>query len=120
MTVAEQVDSVTAGVGVVLVLIALFTSEQARRNDTERTREGGARGAVVSTTVKIAVGLVVITALTFAALAPLAVQILDTCCGGSWNASQAVFLLLWVLLVPLAIWQVFIARESRRLSPPRS
>lgn len=116
MSIQDQVSATTGGIGIVLVLISLFTSEQARRNDTERARMGGPRRDTSRTTYLLSIGLAVTTLVALMVLAPLVIKILRSCCSGAWLPADAIFLLLWVLLLPLPLWQVSIAREARRLA----
>lgn len=116
MSVADQISSATGSVGVVLVLLSLFTAEQSRRNEFETDRIGGPRRSVTSATRRFGWFLAVATSLAFLALVPLGVRVIESCCSGAWRGDQAVFLLLWLLMLPLVGWQVAIARQATRLS----
>ena len=120
MSLQDQIAAASGGIGVVLVLISLFTSEQARRNDTERVRTGGPKQSSAMATCRISIALAVTTSLALVALAPLAIDVIGTCCSGRWRADSAIFVLLWLLLVPLVAWQVGIAKEAWRLWRPKT
>jgi hypothetical protein len=110
----DQVSAATGGIGVVLVLVSLFTSEQARGNDAERTRVGGPQRDTTRTTYLLSASLTVVTLVALFALAPLGIKILESCCAGAWQPAEAIFLLMWGLLLPLLLWQLAIAKVAAR------
>lgn len=104
-TLAEQVGDAAGLLGLLLALNTLFTAEQARRLEEERAREGGARRRPVATVRSITAALGLVTSAALVMLAPLVVDILDTIGGDRWEPVLGVFVLTWLLLVGLLVWQ---------------
>jgi hypothetical protein len=115
MTISERVGSASTLVGLLLILVTLFTSEQARSLDAERSHEGGPRTGICRRITIITAALAAVTILAFASLSGLAYDVVRSCCGASWDASLAVFVLVFLLLIPLAGWQLTLAWVSYRL-----
>lgn len=113
---ADRVSDAASLTGLLLVLVTLFTSEQARSLDNERRRLGGAEAGSRKRIRTLALALAAVTLLCILALAPLVAQIIKECCSGAWNPVRALFLLVWVLLFPLIIWQLSIAKGASSLS----
>jgi hypothetical protein len=115
-TAAELDDAVRsfgALVGLILTLITLFTGA---RDATVR----GLEDAPLTTTSKrqlvterwLCIGLFVVTLALLAVGLPLWVR---TLAHWSWSTDHSirwVFVIVWPLLVPLAIWQIGIARRA--------
>jgi hypothetical protein len=112
VSLEAQVESASNLTGVLLVLVALFTTEQSRRLEGQRSRKGGSESETMQSIKWIARALMGLTALAFVALAPLAWEALQSCCSGSWNPAFWIFELVWLLLVPLAAWQWRIAKKA--------
>ncbi len=110
---SEQVAQASSLVGLLLALDALFTLEQARRIDDERTRVGGARRTSLRIVRLASVGLAVITAAAIASLTPLLVDVLMSLGGADWEAVFAVFALTYVLLVGMLVWQISLGVRAR-------
>jgi hypothetical protein len=60
-------------------------------------------------------GLSLVTLTSLISLAPLTLAILGACCGGDWEPVLALFLIVWLLLIPLWVWQFLIALSAWRL-----
>ncbi len=112
--VVQDIGDVSGLLGLLLLLVTLFTSEQARDLDREETRRGGPRRRSVGRISIIAGILAVVTTVGLVGLTPLAVDVLDTCCRGRWQPVLFVFLLVWLLLIALVAWQMLILVRSRR------
>jgi hypothetical protein len=110
----DQVAQASNLVGLLLALDTLFTTEQARRLADERTRTGGAKPAVLRTAFLASVGLAVVTVAALASLTPLAWDVADTLGEAGWQPVFGVYLLAYVLLVALVVWQVTLAVRSRQ------
>jgi hypothetical protein len=100
--------------GLILALITLFTSA---RDASVRALEEGTLTAEkrkhLSSEANICLGLLLTTVLFVAAGAPLWIR---TCTHWSWSTDHSVrwiFLIVWPLLVPLAIWQANIRSRAR-------
>jgi hypothetical protein len=112
-TLGEQVAQASNLLGLLLALDTLFTTEQARRLAEERTRVGGARRAALRTAVLTCAGLAAVTAAALASLTPLAVDVLGTLGESSWQPVFGVFLLTYVLLLGLVVWQISLGARAR-------
>jgi len=112
-TLGEQVAQASNLLGLLLALDTLFTTEQARRLTEERTRIGGARRAALRTALLTCAGLATVTAAALASLTPLAVDVVDTLGESSWQPVFGVFLLTYVLLVGLIVWQITLTARAR-------
>jgi hypothetical protein len=115
MTVVERVSSASTLLGLLLVLVTLFTSEQARSLDAEENRTGGGRRGAYRRITLTTTALAAVTSLSVFSLAGLAYDVVRLCCGNGWDSSLAVFVLVFVLLLPLAGWQFHLARAAWRL-----
>ena len=114
--VGYRIGDASSLIGLLLVLVTLFTSEQARALETERHRPGGAAPGARKRIRALAVALAAVTSASIGALAPVIVDVVGTCCEGPWDPVRAVFALIWTLLFPLTAWQVAIALGANRLS----
>jgi len=106
------IGSVASLLGLLLALITLFTSELARRLADERTRTGGSRGSTMRIIRNSAWALLTVTSASAIILAPLLIDAVSTCCGGSYSPILWAFVLVWLLLVPLVVWQWSVARSA--------
>lgn len=111
--VGEQVAQASNLLGLLLALDTLFTTEQARRLAEERTRVGGAKPAALRAALVACIGLVAVTIAALASLTPLAVDVVGTLGDADWQPVFGVFLLTYVLLTVLALWQVSLAARAR-------
>lgn len=115
-TLSEQVGDAAGLLGLLLALNTLFTAEQGRRLDEERTRQGGPRHGRLATIRNITIGLAVVTAASVAMLLPLVVDVLESVGDDAWEPVLGVFALTWLLLLGLLAWQIWLAvRSSRRV-----
>jgi len=114
VTLLDKVGGASTLLGLLLVLVTLFTSEQSRSLDAETERSGGGRSKTYRRIGIMATCLAIITGAALLSLFPIASEIIDTCCHGAWEPTFAVFLLVWLLLVPLMGWQIAIARSAFR------
>jgi len=115
VTVFDRVGNASTLLGLLLVLVTLFTSEQARSLEVEENRSGGAQPGSYRRIALISAGLGAVTLASLASLATLAWNVLGLCCSKGWDSSLAVFLLVWLLLVPLEGWQLSISRRAWKL-----
>jgi O-antigen/teichoic acid export membrane protein len=118
LTVLDRVSSASTLLGLLLVLVTLFTSEQARSLEVEQHRAGGAQAGSYKRIALTTSGLALVTLASLISLSSLAWDILRLCCGQDWDPALAVFLLVWLLLIPLAVWQVSVARRAWKLRKP--
>jgi hypothetical protein len=113
VTLGEQVAQASNLLGLLLALDTLFTTEQARRLSEERTRVGGGRRAALRTILLTCAGLAAVTGAALASLTPLALDVVDTLGESSWQPVFGVFLLTYVLLVGLIVWQITLGARAR-------
>lgn len=111
----DRVSSASTLVGLLLVLVTLFTSEQARSLEVEEHRTGGAQPGSYRRIALTAVGLALVTLASLLSLCTLVWDVLRLCCGSGWDSTLAVFVLVWVLLIPLCMWQVSVGRRAWKL-----
>jgi hypothetical protein len=111
-SLGEQVGQAANLLGLLLALVTLFTSEQARRLSEEQEREGGPRPASLRTVRVSAAGLALVTAGALVLLAPLVRDVTGAIGGDEWEPVLGVFALTYVLLVALLAWQAVIVRRS--------
>jgi hypothetical protein len=109
----EQVSQASNLLGLLLALDTLFTGEQARRLEDERTRTGGAKPAALRAALLACTGLAVVTVAALVSLTPLTVDVADTLGESDWQPVFGVFLLAYVLLVGLVVWQITLAVRAR-------
>jgi hypothetical protein len=110
--VADEVGQAANLLGLLLVLLTLFTSEQARRLGEERTRAGGARRTNLRVIVWISIGLSLVSASSIVALSPIVGDVLGTVGTTGFRPLFLVFALVWLLLIALAAWQIILVVKS--------
>lgn len=113
--VNERIGQASGLIGLLPVLVTLFTSEQARALEAERRREGGATPQAKRRIMVISLSLAGVTVAALFALSPLVWDVLGAWGEGEGDPLQIVFALVWLLLVPLTVWQLSIALGARRL-----
>jgi hypothetical protein len=113
--VNARITEVSTLIGLLLVLVTLFTSEQARAVDAERRREGGSTRGAGRRITAISLCLAVVTIVAVLSTAPLVWDVIKFLVDGDAEPVQAVFALVWLLLVPLAFWQLVIATAAHKL-----
>lgn len=108
-----QVGATVDLIGVLVALVTLFTLEQQRRLDQERLREGGASRKELDKVRNLTIGLGLVTGLATGILAPLFYGALRTfSLGAPTSAVLSVFVLVWLLLVALLIWQISLIKSA--------
>jgi hypothetical protein len=111
----DQIGQAADLVGLLLALITLFTSDRADRLREERGAEGGPKRQRVRAILGAAVGLASVTLVAVISLLSLAHKGIDALFDGSAGPVVSVFLLVWVLLIALVVWQVLIVTGAIRL-----
>lgn len=111
---STKVADASSLLGLLLVLITLFTSEQSRILDVERHREGGPRRRTATRVAVLSGFLAVVTIAAILLLSGLAWRARILCCHAS-DPLPALFELIWLLLPPLAVWQVALFVGAARL-----
>ncbi len=107
-TLADQVAQAANLLGLLLALVTLFTSEQARRLGDERTREGGAHPERLKSIRYACAGLCAVTIASLTLLGPLALDVVKAIGTKEWEPVLGVFVLAYLLLAALLCWQVVI------------
>jgi hypothetical protein len=110
---ADQIGQASNLVGLLLVLVTLFTSEQARRLTEERSRVGGPNRTNLRLTFWLSIGLALVTIASIAVLEPLVSDVLGTIGTNRFGPVFAVFVLVWALLFFLGAWQISLFLRSR-------
>jgi hypothetical protein len=113
--VTDRIGQASSLVGLLLVLVTVFTSEQARALEAERQREGGATPGARRRIMAISLSLVAVTVAALLALVPLLLDVVRAWMAGHRNPLHIVFALVWLLLAPLSGWQLSIALAARRI-----
>lgn len=111
-TLSDQVAQAANLLGLLLALVTLFTSEQARRFADERSREGGARSSRMKLIRYAAAGLGVVTLASLTLLGPLVFDVVRAIGGNEWEPVLGVFVLVYLLLAALLCWQVALGVRS--------
>jgi hypothetical protein len=111
MDLTERVSDAAGQVGLLLVLITLFTNEQARSRDAQANRSGGSDKDAVRRIRIITAVLAAATIVALLTLLPLVIEIAKTCCEMRISPTLALFVLTWLLLVGLVVWHVVIWRR---------
>ena len=111
-TLSGQVAQAANLLGLLLALVTLFTSEQAKRLAEERARQGGARTSQLRSIRLSAGGLGVVTGGSLALLAPLVRDVLKAVGSDEWQPVLGVFALTYLLLGALLCWQVLLGFRS--------
>lgn len=107
-SLVDSVQGVGAMIGLFLALITLFTNEQSRLRDVEHDREGGADNDAVRRIRWLTGALLLVTAVTWLVLLPTVVEIARLGFGWPPEPVLTVFVVIWLLLLGLAAWQVTI------------
>jgi len=113
-TLAEQVGDAAGLLGLFLALVTLFTTEQSRRLADERSRPGGSRTDRLRTIRLFTIGLAAATVGSIAFLLPLFLDVLGTIGDDDWVPVLGVFILTYVLLIALLVWQLVLAAGTRK------
>jgi hypothetical protein len=111
-SLGEQVSQAANLLGLLLALVTLFTSEQARRLSEEQEREGGPRRPRLRAIRLSSAGLAFVTAGALVLLAPLVRDVIGAVGDDNWEPVLGVFALTYLLLVALLVWQAVIGRRS--------
>lgn len=111
-TLSDQVAQAANLLGLLLALVTLFTSEQAKRLADERARQGGARASRLRSIRLSASGLGVVTGGSLVLLAPLVLDVVRAVGTDEWQPVLGVFCLAYLLLGALLCWQVVLGVRS--------
>ena len=117
MSTSQQVTDASTELGLLLAIIALFTAALSSTLQSENTRENGPHPKAWRRIMALSVALAVVSVASLASLLSLVQLVIDSHGTRSWEPSFWVFLLVYLLLVPLCIWQVCIAIGAFRLKP---
>lgn len=117
MSAAQQVTDASTELGLLLAIIALFTGVLSGNLQAEMTREGGAHRGAWRRIMGMSIALALVSAVSIVSLLSLVRVVIDSHGTASWEPAFWVFLLVYVLLFPLCIWQICIAIGAFRLKP---
>ena len=115
MSTSHQVTDASTELGLLLAIIALFTASLSSTLQSEMTRQGGAHQGAWRRIIALSGALAAVSVASLASLLSLVRVVIDSHGTRSWEPAFWVFLLVYLLLVPLCIWQVCIAIGAFRL-----
>lgn len=113
--VETRIDRSLSAVGVLLVLVTLFTQAQEAALEHQLEREGGAQPGARQRLLIYCSALALVTVLAFLAMTGTALAAVAEVLRDPGQGPAALFGLIWLLLLPLVVWQISIARRARRL-----
>jgi len=119
MSASQQVADASSVLGLLLAIVALFTVALSSTLQSESTRQGGPHRGAWRRIMGLALALAVISAATLASLTAVVRVVLDAHGTSAWQPAFWVFLLVYLLLLPLCAWQVVIAVGALRMRPKR-
>jgi cation transporter-like permease len=117
MSASQQVAEASSVLGLLLAIVALFTATLSSTLQSERTREGGPHRGVWRRIMGLALALAAVSVASLAALVSTVRVVIGAHGTSGWEPAFWVFLLVYLLLVPLCIWQFGIALGAFRLRP---
>lgn len=114
MTLNERIGALAGLVGLLLALVTLLTANRATVLSELRASADPQRRDVRRESL-FALGLALVTTLVFVAGLPLLVDaVRDLHPLGDDGPVRSVFVIAWLLLLPLIGWQLSLARDARR------
>ncbi len=117
MSASQQVAGASSVLGLLLAMVALFTAALSGTLQSELTREGGPHPGAWRRIMGLALALAAVSVASLASLVSTVRAVIDAHGTSAWEPAFWVFLLVYLLLVPLCIWQVSIAAGAFRLRP---
>lgn len=108
MTTSQQVSDASTELGLLLAIVALFTAALSSTLQSEMTRETGAHQGARRRIMAMSAALATVSAASLTSLLSLVRAISEAYGTRSWEPAFWVFLLVYLLLVPLCVWQVSI------------
>ena len=118
MSTSQQVTDASGALGLLLAIVALFTSAQASTLQSERARQGGPNNGAKPRIAILSFTLAAVSGASLVSLFPVAWAVVDAIGTRGWEPAFGVFLLVYLLLVPLCVWQVTIAAGALGLPAP--
>ena len=115
MTVAQTVASSQDALNLFLVLVAIFTSLQATNLGVEQLGTGGPFRSRVVQIELIAFALAACDIVALWSLEPVVHLVLRSHGSSAWSATFSVFLLSYLLVTALVLWQAVLMVRARRL-----
>jgi hypothetical protein len=109
MSASAQVTDASAELGILLAVIAQFTVGLSSTLQAERTRANGPHPKAWRRIMGLSLALAVVSAVSLISLLSLVRLVIDSHGTSSWEPAFWVFLFVYLLLIPLCIWQVSIA-----------
>jgi magnesium-transporting ATPase (P-type) len=109
MTVAQQINDAATEIGPLLAVIALFSAALSANLQAEKTRAGGSHRGAKPRIAALSLAMAFVSIVSFISLTSLAHSALKAHGTSSWEPAFWVFLLVYVLLIPLCVWQIITA-----------
>jgi hypothetical protein len=121
MTVSQSVASSQDALNLFLVLVTIFTSLQATSFGGEQLRSGGPLRSRVLQIGVITLALAACDVVSLWSLSSIVHLVLKSHGTSEWSPTFAVFLLSYVLIAALVLWQIFlVVRASCSLKTAQS
>lgn len=121
MTVSQSVASSQDALNLFLVLVTIFTSLQATNFGSEQLRNGGPLRTRILQIGIITLALASCGVVSLWSLSPIVHLVLRSHGTSAWSPTFAVFLLSYVLIAALVLWQIIlVVRSSRCLKTAQS
>ena len=108
MSTSQQVTDAASELGLLLAIIALFTGALSATLQSEKTREPTPHEGAWLRIMGLSIALAVVSIASFLSLLSLVRLVIDSHGTRSWEPAFWVFLLVYLLLIPLCIWQAII------------
>ena len=115
MSASQQVTDAATELGLLLAIIALFTGALSNTLQSEKTRDPGPHEGAWLRIMALSIALAIVSIASLLSLLSLVRLVIDSHGTRSWEPAFWVFLLVYLLLIPLFIWQVIIAIGGCRL-----
>jgi len=109
MGTSQQVAGASDALGLLLAIVALFTSAQASTLQSERARNGGPNKGAKPRIASLSITLAAVSVASLVSLFPVARAVFDAFGTHGWEPPFGIFFLVYLLLLPLCTWQLTIA-----------
>lgn len=117
MSAAQQVTYAVGALCLLLAIVTLFTLGQASILQAERTRQDGPHHGAMRRIMALSLTLAAVSVASVACFVPVARIVVDSIGTYAWEPVFGVFLIGYVLFVPVCAWQLAIAIAALRLPP---
>ena len=116
MSIHSDVADTINFLGILLLLVILFTSALSTSLSAEFIREGGQKTQRCKNIMQLSSMLAFVTTATLISISPTLYKVVISYTSNDWQHSYFLFVIVYLLLIPLWIWQVRIANMAKELS----